>query len=215
MQEYKIKRGSQAWTPKKFQVFGRFNELTWVTRPNWTMMFNYEWRDTLGQVHVDPDWADWKKVGGISLVNWRNPQNIFVKNNDAIMLAWRWNVDLQMFEYALYVNRKGENIPYEGPAQVVRVKAREETLSNGDKIPAGFDKVIFTIRRERQNRYRIFIYAENENPKNRGSIIVNTRQRFGTYSIINPWYGGANNAPGPWGGKAPRDMEMVVDFLKK
>lgn len=211
--EYRIKRGDRRWTPSSLQIITKFNKLTFLTEPNWTMMFNYDYLID-GQKVTDADWRDWKKVSGISLVNWKNPQNIFVKNNDSIMLGWRWNPELHLFEFCLYVNEKGKNIPYERADQILRVKPSVKNV-DGVMQPTGqFPQIVFEIETINSKTYGVKLYSLEENKKGINRIVVKTRQRFNLYSRVNPWYGGANNAPGPWGGKAPRDMRMDIYVSK-
>ena len=195
--KYTIKKGHQCWQPHSIfpSVLSDFNELIWTVTPHASMEFDYEYEGEL-----DADWADWKKIGGISLVNWKNLQNLFVKNKDAIMMAHRWNPTIGVHEFAVYENDRGKNIAYERPDQLLRTIA-------GTRISMKLVKV-------HARRYKAFLYVTSNGPDSVNSFIINTRQVFTMYSLINPWYGGANNAPGPWGGAAPRDMEMEIQFGK-
>lgn len=196
---YEIEKGSPRWHPVGFNIFRNFRTMRWEFYPTDSMIFNYEYRDPeYGVLRTDEDWKDWKKIGGISLANWRNLRNIFQKNRDAIMLAWRWNVELEVHECCLYVNEKGRNVPYEG-LNILRMHDNEPP-------------VIFEIDRLNKREYACWLYRMGQNRKHVNRIIVRARDRFNLYSWINPWYGGANNSPGPWGGAAPKDMGMRVDF---
>jgi len=194
--KYTIKKGNQSWRPHPILprlLFG-FDRLTWTITPDKSMQFDYIDPET---GNLDNDWADWKKIGGISLVNWKNPQNVVVKNRDAIMMAWRWNPMISVHEFATYVNKKGGRIVYEQPHQVLRTIA-------GTRIS-------MEITRSNKSSYNARIYVTSKGPNSVNRFIIETRQRFGMYSLINPWYGGANNARGPWGGRAPKNMEMKLD----
>ena len=212
--EYTIKRGQQFWSPSHFQLFGNFTKLVWVIEPTWTMQFDYEYRKG-EEVLRDNDWQDWKKAGGISLVNWRNVRNIWDKNNDSIQCGWRWNPDLRVMEFCLYVNEDGKNIPYDRADQLVRVPPKIEEV-DGVMQPTGrFELVVFEIEKLASDKYGCWLHGVNEPREKLNRIIVNTRNKFNLYSRINLYYGGRNNSKGPWGGKAPRDMNMFVDFLRK
>lgn len=211
--EYSIKRGQRFWSPSHFQVFGKFSRLIWLIEPTWTMQFDYEYRKG-DEIVRDNDWQDWKKGGGISLVNWRNLQNIWDKNNDSIQCGWRWNPDLQVFEFCLYVNERGQNHPYEGPHQLLRVPPKMEEVDGVIQPTGRFDPIIFEINRQSSNRYLCYLQAIGESREKITPIIVDTISAS-MYSRVNLYYGGDNNSTGPWGGKAPRDMSIIVDVLRK
>lgn len=193
---YTIKKGNQSWRPRQLlpKIITGFDRLTWTVTPEKSMEFDYIDPAT---GNLDNDWADWKKIGGISLVNWRNPQNVVVKNRDAIMLAWRWNPTINVHEFALYLNERGDRVVYEQPGYLLRTIA-------GTRIS-------MQIEKEDNDSYNVFLYVTSQGPRSVNRFIIDTRQRFGMYSLINPWYGGANNSTGPWGGAAPKDMEMELE----
>lgn len=196
---YTIKKGNQSWRPRPILpklLFG-FDCLTWTVTPDKYMEFDYIDPAT---GDLDNDWNDWKKIGGISLVNWKNPQNVVVKNRDAIMLAWRWNPTISVHEFAVYVNEKGGRVVYEEPHQVLRTIAGTS--------------VSMEVTKNDKSSYNARLYVTSKGPDSVNRKIIETRQEFCIYSLINPWYGGANNAPGRWGGRAPKDMEMELEFRK-
>jgi hypothetical protein len=184
---YKIKEGRSYWIPRKFKILLFFKKITWTTEPNTSMIFDYQ---------GDKDWMDWKKIGGISLVNFSNLFNIFIKNRDSIMLAWRYNNEIDLFEYAIYVNNNSKNIAYDKPDQLLKTKSSNVNL---------------TIEKE-NGIFKCYLYENGENVNS-----INIKPRFNPlfFSLINPWYGGANNSEGPYGGKAPKDMECRIDLHKE
>ena len=195
---YTIKKGQTDWRPRdRFRLLAGFDSLTWTVTPNKSMQFNYV--DPITD-KLDPDAFDWKKIGGISLVNWRNPWNAIMKDRDSIMMAWRWNPTLSVHEFAVYVNEAGDNIAYENAGQLLRTIA-------GTRIS-------MQITRQTHRNYRAALYVDSQGPKSVNAFEIETRQRFGLYSLIGPWYGGKNNAPGPWGGAAPQDMTIDIEFNK-
>lgn len=187
--KYTIKQGRQWWWPMWFFLYTTNKKFTWIFTPDDSMKFNYEYE--FGQ-SIDEDWQDWKKIGGISFVNWKNLRNILSKNRDSVMLACRWNPTLLTFEYIIYENKNGEKFPRESPTQILR--------SNGsvylDIIPEG-------------NKFKCYLH---EGDMNVNAIIIEPRFEPILLSYINMWYGGSNNSRGPWGGKAPKDMVCNLDF---
>lgn len=197
---YKVKKGESLYLPTQFKIYGKFNRFTWVTKPNADMAFDYLY-DRDSETKLDGDWADWKKVGGISLVNWRNIGNIWDKNNDAIMLGWRYNVELETFEYGVYVNENRGMLVFDGENEMLQTN----NLNRG---------VVFSIVRVSGRQYHVTLKFEDEGNFSAKLFTITSLQNFNWYSYINPWYGGANNSSGPWGGAAPQDQKIQIDFLK-
>lgn len=199
--KYTIKKGQQSWHPRPIFpiVLTDFERLTWTVTAHESMQFDYIDPET---GLLDADWEDWKKAGGVSLVNWRNPQNIVIKNRDAIMLTLRYNPTLpaHVFEYAVYVNDRGGRKVYERPDQVLRTTAGT--------------RVSMQLTRNNRRSYNAALYLTSKGVESVNAFTIETRQRFTAYSLINSWYGGKNNAPGRWGGAAPKDMEMDIEFEK-
>lgn len=193
---YEIKKGQTDWRPRdRLLLLTGFDSLTWTVTPDKSMEFDYI--DPITD-KIDADWNDWKKIGGISLVNWRNPWNAVMKDRDAIMLAWRWNPVYNFHEFAVYTNSRGKKIAYERPDQVLRTIAGT--------------RVSMQITRVTRRNYRVRLYVTSQGPDSVNAFEIKTRQAFGLYSLIGPWYGGKNNSPGPWGGAAPKDMTMNVEL---
>lgn len=194
MKTYKIDKGQTKWRPIDFVIkliFG-FRQITFYNQTNASQQPDY----TYGDGEIDQDWMDWKKCGGVSFVSffglyWRN---IFQKNRDAVMLGWRYNVenDTRFQEYCVYENRAGKAIKYQEPHQTLRV--------------ATGTKVALTIKKSGRREYKAYLYVASEGIDSVNPIIINTRFAPMIYSLIGLWYGGKNNAPGPFGGAAPKDM---------
>lgn len=174
-------------------VYLNFKELSWIFYPNDS--FNFDYKYNFGE-SVDEDWKDWKKVSGISFVNWKNLRNILSKNQDSVMLAWRYNVNLKIREYIIYENKDGKNYPREEILQILR--------TNGP--------VYFNIIPDK-DVFKCYLHEGNRNTVNSINIIPRFKPTF--YSYINLWYGGSNNSIGPWGGTAPQDMVCRLEFNKK
>lgn len=194
-----ISKGEQWWKPMDIIpcLFGKFDEITITFTPNETMEFDYVDPET-GQ--RDEDWKDWKKVfGGISLINLFNWINLFRRNRDAIMLGWRWNptTDLPHHEATIYINDGGSMNNY-GLLKVVR----------GTSIS-------MTIKKVRKWQFHIYLYLTSQGIESVEPVEYRSRFDPSLYVRINGWYGGANNSKGPWGGAAPKDMEMEVEVIRK
>lgn len=184
--KHTIKKGRQWWWPMFFKLFLPPTKFSWVFTPDSTMQFDYKYGD-----QVDEDWKDWKKVGGISFVNWKNFRNIYRKNRDSVMLAWRWNPNLLIFEYIIYENKNEGKFPREGDLQILR--------TNG---PVYFDIIP-------GETFQCYLH---EGDMDVNPIHIKPRFKPMLLSYINLWYGGSNNSRGPWGGKAPKDMVCNLDF---
>lgn len=191
---YTIDKGDRDWKPVDgFDVF-RVRDVRVSLKVDNSMMFNYIDPDT---GVFDSDAFDWKKVGGVSFVNWRNFWNIWVKTSDAAMMAWRWNPKLNVFEICLYVHMGGDTIKFERPDQVVRIKYNPDNE---------YDWVHLDICGNKGTLY------QGDEEVNYFPIL--SRFRPSRYSRIGAWYGGANNSPGKWGGRAPKDMTCEIEFKK-
>lgn len=197
MKTYTIKKGHSDWHPKEpLQIFPDFEELTWEVSPDASMMYDYE-----NSGVTDKDWHDWKKVGGISLADRSfNLINLFIKKRDSIQLGWRWNVDLSVFEFVVYVNERGKFVPYSRPDQILRCDEHAQ--------------VVFKIRKDNRKQYRAALYLQGDGPESVNEFLIETRKRFTLYSRVGLWYGGKNNSPGPFGGKAPKVMKVNVGYFK-
>ena len=200
MQIYTIKKGRTDWRPRDpFRIFCNFEELIWEMIPDTSMQFHYADPIT---TNIDRDWKDWKKIGGISLADpFVNLINLFVKSRDSIQLGWRWNVDLQVHEFAVYVNEKGKFKAYESPLQVLRCEAGT--------------RVGMRIRREGKRIYYVALYLIQLGPDSVNEFKIKARKHFNLFSYSGIWYGGKNNSSGPWGGKAPKDMRIQLSFSKR
>lgn len=192
-----VKEGQKDFSPSEgLHIYKGSGPYTWVFRPTDSMVFDYKDPHT-GM--IDEDWHDWKKGGGLSLVNWWNIQNLFVLNRDNIMWVWRYNPNDKIFEFAIYMNVKGDKVVFEKPDQILRLR-RNQT---------GF----CMIKRESSRKYKVYLDRfSKENPNYR---VVKPRQKFYVYREIGLYYGGANNSVGIWGGAAPKDMCIDWAFLRE
>lgn len=199
MKRYKIRKGKKDWKP--FDGIGLYWSMDSVEircRPNESLVFDYKHG---GQ--IDPDWRDWKKIAGVSLVNLYNLQNFFDHSRDSIQLAYRYNPLVHAHEFSLYVNDGGDQKKYESPVQIVRVNAEDDAV------------VVMEIQRVRGWEYEVLLMKEGEDEERINKFQVRSRFRASWFSRSGLWYGGANNADGPFGGAAPKDMYIDYSFKKR
>lgn len=192
---YTIKKGRKDWVPTDgFDLF-RVRDVRISLKVDNSMCFNYI---DPGTGVYDADALDWKKVGGVSFVNWRHLWNIWFKTRDAAMMGWRWNPKINMFEICLYVHYRGHTIKFERPDQVYRLRYNPDNDYEWVHLDISGNKATLW---DGQNSVNDFFITQDFRPSR--------------YSRIGAWYGGANNAPGRWGGRAPKDMTCEIKFEKK
>lgn len=192
MQKYQIKKNRSDWRPRDpFKIFTDFDTVTFSCIAHESMRFDYVDPKT-GK--VDQDWRDWKKIGGVSFAGWRDWLNIFLHDRDAVHFTNRWNVDLKVMEYAVYVNEGGDWFVFEKPYQVLR------TIFG--------TKVSMQIKKIDLEKYEARLYVDSKGPGSVNPFLIYPRRRFPVYALSGAWYGGKNNSPGPYGGRAPKDMTM-------
>lgn len=141
----------------------------------------------------DLDQLDWSKGAGFSL-DWRR------NDKDALMWAWRnphpesEYLDLTVYyhrDYDRFWGHKGED---------VLLKAKP------------FQPLQIDFIRQNDTSWRVDFnnYAERTS----ASALVQLRKNPMFSRRINPWFGGADNAPGPYGGVAPNDMIILMKIDK-
>ncbi len=141
----------------------------------------------------DLDQLDWSKGGGLSL-DWKRNEK------DALMWAWRNPVsESEYLDLTVYYHLNYERFwGYEGKDVLLRAK------------PFQALRIDFIRKGEKQ----WLVNFQNLDENTSSSVTVNLRKNP-TYSRrINPWFGGANNAPGPYGGVAPNDMIILMKLEK-
>ena len=133
----------------------------------------------------DKDQRDWNKLTGIHF--WKGLSDLFQPNKNNILLAWRYNTN-GWWEVAPYINR---NKKWE-IGKVIRVGSPMQIVS-------------YEIIREKKGKWSVSIFFSDTFIYQ--TFDVNERKRA---RLIAPWFGGENNAPGPYGGKAPHDMTLSL-----
>lgn len=191
---YSINEGQSRWWPFIFRWYRDFKKAIWYVIPDKSMQFNYQYNNGV----VDEDWRDWKKIGGLSFADWRNLINLFRKDKDSVILAWRWNVEIKKHEFAIYENRNNHNIPYESPSQILRIDADE--------------KAVLEIHKS-GNDFKCYLFENEQTYLDVNPIVITPRFKATMFSYINLWYGGKNNSKGPYGGSAPQNMRCDVGYL--
>lgn len=134
---------------------------------------------------IDFDYFDWNKLFGITGYLSR-------PNRNSAMIAWRWDVDsAYCFQLAAYTNdRHGD-----------------WRVSDPVTICAGQEAQFSMFDYKGEALYAIY-----------GNGVLRTRhpwKRPWITSEIDTWMGGENNAPGPFGGVAPRDIEIRIDAASR
>lgn len=191
-----ILKGHKWFYPRDIfpRLINRFDTVTIKFTPNESMEFDYI-DPTTGK--LDNDWADWKKVfGGLSLVDPWNWINIFLRNRDSIILGWRYNpTGTTYFEAAIYENKASSWIVHD------TIKVVKDT------------KVAMTIKRIGNREFDVYLYVDSNGIESVEPVRIKTRFTPHWFARINGYYGGKNNSPGRWGGAAPKDMFMDVEFI--
>lgn len=187
IKRFEIKKGQKDWRPKEWpRILCDFKRIYIECVPLPSMAFDYG---------SDKDGLDWKKVAGVVLGTPLYFWNYFLKSRDNIQMAWRWNEKIARFEFCLYVNEKGKDLKFEKAHQLLRILPEEAAYMMIEKVS----------RRE----YRVFLYGDGQIPKDVNPFYVKTRRAWFVYMLSGAWYGGKNNSPGDYGGRAPKDMEMM------
>lgn len=137
----------------------------------------------LYDIRPDRDWKDWNKLAGLSF-------HAFPKNKDNLIIAWRSRPERQQIELAFFANKDGDFTVGEGRLFVDPLRTGQAVINR----QSGRDWTIM-IGEEIAESYR-------------------TRKEFKGYgSRITPWFGGANNSPGPYGGAAPQEMSLAYTMI--
>lgn len=181
------------WRPATpFVILRRFLYASWTITPTLSMAFPY----LLPNGKRDRDMFDWKKIGGFSFSRLGlSLINIFFRNREALIFAWRYNAEIGVFEFVLYQNTRGNWIAYDAPGQVIRVPVNTP--------------VTMKLKYITRKRFRAKLYVASR-PQDAFTFEITIPWRALLFTLVGLWYGGKNNSPGKYGGKAPQDMETFV-----
>lgn len=131
----------------------------------------------------DNDWKDWQKLKGIT--------HFFSGNTRrTVMFAFRFGERPETYEICAYTNDKKGNAKWYGSLIV----DTGEQVSGWLKLEGG--KAIYHLATEGGS-----YFDESHSFK-----LFKLCREVGTYA------GGANNSPGPYGGKAVKDMSIKIKF---
>lgn len=191
---YLIKQGKRKPTKcDAGRLLGAFDKLTWEVTFLPDSVFNYKLEDGT----IDRDAYDWKKGGGIVLFNWFSLDiiNLFVRSRDNTQWAFRYNPHINKWEVCIYSD-------YKYKEQVSRA-----IVLNIDKL----ETILIELERLSTKDFRWSIYRKNKLILR--EVVVH-RKEWKQYSKSGLYYGGKNNSPGTYGGKAPRDFLIYISFYK-
>ncbi len=132
---------------------------------------------------LDRDRFDWNKLKGLSRYWTAN-------NHTAAMFAWRPDTLPYHFQIAAYTNYPKTEIQVGEPI----------TVAAGQSFSARCDLERYTAK------YLI------EVDSNKVFTAHSFRKKIGWAREVGTYFGGANNSPGPYGGKAPQNMVMHIYF---
>ena len=131
----------------------------------------------------DKDWYDWQKLGGIT--------NFFSGNaTQTAMFAFAFNEAVETYKITPYTNpKRGRWVA--GQAMIVDAN---ETFA----LSCTFNK---------NTVYYNMTSEGNKSPQQSHEL-----KRFWLGRRVGTYAGGANNSPGPFGGKTAKDMSIELEF---
>lgn len=184
---YAVKAGEHAFRPWPTVLY-RHRSIDTIT---YHVVFD---ESCLYDMKGDLDQLDWSKGAGFSL-NWRR------NDKDALMWAWRnpapnsEYLDLTVYyhlDYERFWGFQGEDVLLKAkPFQSIRI----EFIRTGSK------------------KWQVNFLNLEENLRSSAEVELRSNPTFSRR--INPWFGGADNAPGPFGGVAPNDMIILMEVEKE
>ena len=187
MKTYSIKKGRTAFRPMACQlpalIYSGFSFTATLDSSCWF---------SADDVGGDKDRADWLKLTGITSA-------FSLNNKRSALIAFRPTDVPDVFAITAYTNDSKGGWKIGGPGfKIATVKAGEEFSGR-----MRFEQYLFT------NAVSYYI----DTP----SGTFTATHDFDTpwhclYREITPWWGGANNSPGPYGGAAPKDATLQLDF---
>lgn len=133
----------------------------------------------------DQDIKDWRKIKG--LTSYFSPNN-----RHSSMIAWATDPQENVFRICAYTNYSGSSRQV---SDFITVKAGEEFRFNASMSG---NTVGYRIWRSGEAKAALMVYHDFKRPC--------VGREIGT------WFGGANNAEGPYGDVATQDMNMFISF---
>ena len=132
----------------------------------------------------DRDWDDKMKVRGLTAYFGPN-------NSRSAMIAFSYGTAPETWEISGYTNYPGSDIQRDGESLIIRSGTRCKAKAEFHR-----NKVLYLIEYE----------GKRVEVEHRFVRKLRVARQVGTYP------GGTNNAPGPHGGRAFKDMSMLIDF---
>jgi hypothetical protein len=171
-----------------------------IRMPDPESLFDYKWVDEDGKERIDQDHLDWSKLYGFHLNRW-----FFQNDKDTILLGFRQkSFENQEWQITPYFNRR------DAPNGRLLDKDCIHTFKTGELAHAYFKRVA-----PRSKVWHCFV--GNPGGFHEETILVSGVVGYGRRdkmrTMRGPWYGGADNSPGPFGDKAPTNM--TVQFREK
>lgn len=186
---YLVKEGYHSYIPGVGITFHRNRQLS---KLEYSVVFDesseYDWQGDLDQL-------DWNKGGGITF-DWKR------NDRDNIMWAWRYNADSSRYEFTVYVDWKYQNRTGFGNTKS-KVDDVLMVANSGDIVDIDFI---------RQSGKKWYVTFKNMTQELETSGVVEVRVNPRWSRRIGPWFGGANNSPGRFGGVASQDMIMGIYY---
>jgi hypothetical protein len=180
---YAVQAGKHAFRPWPIILY-RHRDLDTLT---YHVLFD---ESCMYDMKGDLDQLDWSKGAGLSL-NWRRNEK------DALMWAWRNpHPESEYLDLTVYYHRDYERFwGYEGEDVLLKAKP--------------FQPLRIDFIRQGNKKWKVDFFNLEE--KTERSVVVELRTNPVFSRRINPWFGGADNAPGPFGGVAPNDMVILMN----
>jgi len=187
MKQYSIKKGRTAFRP----MASLFPALVY-TGFEFTAVLDSSCWFSAENVGGDKDRDDWLKLTGITAA-------FSLNNRRSALIAFRPTDVPDVFAITAYTNDKkgGRQIGGQG-FKIATVKAGEQFSGH-----VRFEQYLFTDAVE--------YYIDTPT----GTFTAThdfERPWYCLYREITPWWGGANNEPGSYGGAAPKDATLMLDF---
>lgn len=187
MRTYTVKKGKTAFKPRACLlpalVTGGFSFRAVLDSSCW---FSAE------DVGGDKDRGDWLKLTGITAAFSPN-------NRRSALIAFRPTDVPDTFAITVYTNDKKGGWQIGGPGiKIATVKAGEEFSDS-----VRFEQYLFTDAVEYYIRTKSSTFTATHDFK---------KPWHSLYREITPWWGGANNSPGDYGGAAPKNAKLKLQF---
>jgi hypothetical protein len=134
----------------------------------------------------DDDWGDWQKLKGIT-------HFFSVNSHRTIMIAFRFGVEPGTYELTAYTNDKSYAKGWHSSGSVI--------VSEGEVF--SFEAIFDGPRK---------VHYKGSTEGGQYLDEVHTIRKFTLCREVGTFAGGDNNSPGPYGGKAVKEMSINLKF---